>query len=226
MSKTARLITVTVYAAAMAWVEAAVVFYLRVLIDRIQPYQPDPLPSFGGLGQAELIREGATLLMLLTVGALAGDRPVKRIAYAVFAFGIWDVCYYLYLVPLTGWPASPLDWDILFLFPVPWWGPVIAPVGVALLMAAGGAVAALSDRPIRPGAVFLIPGAVGIALTLYSFMADALKAAPRGTEVVRQVLPQAFPWGIFLAGFFLMAVPVLKIFHDAVRRSGGQAVRP
>ena len=28
----------------------------------------------------------------------------------------------------AGWPETVLDWDILFLLPLPWWGPVIAPV--------------------------------------------------------------------------------------------------
>src|SRR5512135_2636525 len=66
------LIVVVVYAAAMAWVEAAVVFYLRTMIDRIEPYQPNPLPIIGGYGPVELTRELATLVMLLAVGLLAG----------------------------------------------------------------------------------------------------------------------------------------------------------
>ena len=36
---------VVIYAMAMAWVESAVVFYLRTMIDRIDPYQPNPLPA-------------------------------------------------------------------------------------------------------------------------------------------------------------------------------------
>ena len=45
---------VVIYAAAMAWVESAVVFYLRSMIDRIEPYQPDPLPVIGGFAAVEL----------------------------------------------------------------------------------------------------------------------------------------------------------------------------
>jgi len=33
---------------------------------------------------------------------------------------------------------SLLDWDILFLLPLPWWGPVLAPVLIALLMIVWG----------------------------------------------------------------------------------------
>ena len=73
-----RWLTVLVFAAAMAWVEAAVVVYLRTLIGRLDPYQADPLPNFGGLGNTEVVREVATMVMLLMVGGLAGrDRRTR-----------------------------------------------------------------------------------------------------------------------------------------------------
>ena len=68
----ARWLLVVVFAVGMAWVEAATVYYLRVMVDRIEPYQANPLPMHGVLGQVELVREAATLVMLLTVGMLAG----------------------------------------------------------------------------------------------------------------------------------------------------------
>src|SRR3954467_14983874 len=64
----ARWFVVVAFAVAMAWLESATVYYLRTLVDRIEPYQPNPLPIQGVLGQVELIREAATLLMLVTVG--------------------------------------------------------------------------------------------------------------------------------------------------------------
>jgi hypothetical protein len=217
MNPKKRLLVVAVFAAAMAWAEAAVVLYLRVLVDRLQPYQPDPLPHFGGLGGAELIREAATLLMLLAVGFLAGRNGRTRIAYSLFAFGLWDIAYYIFLIPLTGWPRSLLDWDILFLIPVPWWGPVIAPVCIAALLAAGGAIVALYDReerPLRPGWTGVLSGASGAALVLYAFMADALTAAGRGVEAARGVLPVDFSWTPFVFGLVLLSVPVLQILHQ------------
>ena len=45
-----RWLVVVLYAVAMAWVEAAAVYYLRSLIHRIVPYQPYPLPVAGGFG--------------------------------------------------------------------------------------------------------------------------------------------------------------------------------
>src|SRR5262249_33865593 len=58
-----RWLVVVVYATAMAWVESAVVYYLRTMTDRITPYQLHPLPLIGGLGPAELVREAATMVM-------------------------------------------------------------------------------------------------------------------------------------------------------------------
>src|SRR5215475_10023470 len=90
-------LTVALYAMAMAWVESAVVYYLRTMIDRIEPYQAYPLPVAGGIGLAEMVREAATLIMLFAVGVLAGRTWRSRIAYSAIAFGIWDIFYYVFL---------------------------------------------------------------------------------------------------------------------------------
>ena len=88
--------------------------------------------------------------MLGSVGWLAGQTRRSRAALAIVAFGTWDIFYYVFLVPLTGWPRSLLDWDILFLLPLPWWGPVLAPMLIASLMVAGGTLVAIRDSPQRP----------------------------------------------------------------------------
>ena len=130
----ARWMLVVAFAAGMAWVESACVYYLRVMVDRVVPYQPDPLPIRGTLGEVELVREAATLLMLATTGMLAGRTWRARLGYAAIAFGAWDILYYVFLRMMSGWPSSLFDWDILFLLPLPWWGPVLAPVCIASLM--------------------------------------------------------------------------------------------
>ena len=132
------------FAIAMAWVEAASVFYLRALIDRVEPYQADPLPMNGALGNVELWREAATLVMIATLGLLAGRTWRRRGGYAALAFGAWDIFYYVFLRLISGWPRTLLDWDILFLLPLPWWGPVLAPVSIALVMILWGTIATQS----------------------------------------------------------------------------------
>src|SRR3954466_430527 len=97
MTNRTRWLVVALYAGAMAWVESAVVFYLRTMIDRIDPHQPNPLPMIGSLGHVELAREAATLIMLLTVGILAGRTWRGRLGYAAIAFGVWDIFYYVFL---------------------------------------------------------------------------------------------------------------------------------
>ena len=116
-------------------------YYLRVMVDRIDPYQANPLPIRGVLGQVELVREAATLVMLVTIGMLAGRTRHAQVGYTAVAFGVWDIFYYVFLGMIGGWPRSLFDWDILFLLPVPWWGPVLAPVSIALLMIVGGTLA-------------------------------------------------------------------------------------
>ena len=124
------LLVVLAFAVGMAWVEAASVYYIRALVDRIIPYQATPLPIHGVLGGVELVREAATLVMLLTLGMLAARSWSRRLGYTAIAFGVWDILYYVFLRLMTGWPTSLFDWAILFLLPLPWWGPVLAPVQV------------------------------------------------------------------------------------------------
>ena len=171
---------VFIFAAAMAWVEAAVVVYLRMLIDRVEPYQTNPLPKVGGLGEIELVREAATLVMLFVVGWLAGQTHRSRFGYLLVAFGTWDILYYVFLVPMCGWPRSPLDWDILFLLPAPWWGPVLAPALIATLMIIGGTIVSQydqSEQPLWPGRLAWGLNLSGVILALYVFMADAIRVA-------------------------------------------------
>ena len=204
---------VVVFAIAMAWVESACVYYLRVMVGRLDPYQPNPLPMAGVLGQVELAREAATLVMLLTIGALAGQTLRTRIAYTAIAFGVWDVFYYVFLKVIYDWPKSLLDWDILFLLPLPWWGPVLAPVSIALLMIVCGTIVTQGTDPIpdtlSTSRLWLLSGA-GIALALYVFMADSLEAVSRG-EMPTTVLPATFNWPVFVVALALMAAPVAYV---------------
>ena len=218
MSRRTTWIVVTVFAAAMAWVEAACVYDLRLLVDRMQPYQVNPLPMSGALGTIELAREVATLVMLAAVGALAGRTLRARLAYAAIAFGTWDIFYYVWLRVMCGWPSSLFDWDVLFLLPLPWWGPVVAPASIAIIMIAWGTLATASPAPTvdrgRAWALWTAAG-VGATLALYVFMADALRVAPQGLDAVRAVLPTRFNWPMFAVAIALMGAPVAQMMWHA-----------
>jgi hypothetical protein len=201
---------VVLFAVAMAWLEAATVYYLRVLVGRVNPYQSDPLPIHGILGPVELVRESATLVMLFTIGMLAGRTWQTRLAYTAIAFGVWDIFYYVFLKAICDWPTSLFDWDILFLLPLPWWGPVLAPMSVALLMIVWGTLVSqrTAESPPASAALARILGSIGVALALYAFMADALHVVHLGVDKTRTVLPQTFNWSVFVVALTLMAAPV------------------
>jgi hypothetical protein len=209
LSDRARWTIVVIFAIAMAWVEAASVFYIRALVDRIEPYQPDPLPINGALGNVELWREAATLVMIATLGVLAGRTWRRRAGYAALVFGVWDIFYYVFLRLMTGWPRTLLDWDILFLLPLPWWGPVLAPVSIALLMIVWGTLATRARDDTSDGPFAWALASVGIVLALAVFMIDAWRALPDGREAILQVLPTTFNWPLFSVALLLMALPAL-----------------
>ncbi|HSD85409.1 MAG TPA: hypothetical protein VLG46_16215 [Anaerolineae bacterium] len=214
MRERTRWLIVVIFATAMAWLESATVVYLRVLVGRINPYQADPLPVSVGLGKTELVREAATLIMLLTAGLLAGRTWRSRLAYALITFGVWDIFYYIFLAIISAWPRSLLDWDILFLIPLPWWGPVLAPVLIALLMIVGGTLVVHADQPDRPIWPHWKAWALnlsGVVLALIIFMLPALQAIANGLESVRQALPHDFYWLPFAVALLLMAVPIVEV---------------
>src|SRR5436190_11789095 len=195
----------------MAWVEAAVVLYLRKLVGRIDPYQPKPFPEVDGLATTEVLREAATMVMLICTGWLAGRNWRARFGYLLIAFGVWDIFYYVFLRVLTGWPQSLMNWDILFLIPLPWWGPVVTPVSVAALMIAFGTLSVQQDSPLWPGWRSIALSACGMVLLLWAFMFQAVALVWRGAGFaqIRDSIPQSFPWLLFGIGLALTAVSVL-----------------
>jgi hypothetical protein len=212
VSELTRWAIVMTFAIAMACMESASVFYIRALVDRIEPYQADPLPEAamnGALGTVELWREASTLVMIATVGMLAGRTWRRRLGYAAIAFGAWDIFYYVFLRLMTGWPRTLLDWDILFLLPLPWWGPVLAPVSIALLMIVWGTLTTQSRDDTGDARWTWAPAGVGIVVALAVFMSDAWRALPNGRNAVLQVLPTTFNWPLFGVALVLMATPVV-----------------
>jgi hypothetical protein len=193
------------YATGMAYVESAAVLYLRTIYGGIDPVGPrrtpfDPLPEFVWV---EIGREAATMLMLGAVGWLAGASIAGRLGAFFMAFGIWDIFYYVFLWLFSGWPRSLVDPDILFLIPLPWWGPVLSPTLVALVITVAGAAAIareLGDGVPPPRADAWAPVLAGIALCLAAWMFEPLTALPRGIEAAFSVRNGMFPWPLYAIG--------------------------
>jgi hypothetical protein len=213
MSSFQRLPLVAAYAIAMAYLEAAVVVYLREMhgIHDLVRDLPTTLDRFVAI---EIGREAMTVVMLLSVGWIAGHKLQDRLGHFVFAFGLWDIAYYAWLALFLGWPDSPLDWDVLFLIPVPWWGPVLAPALIAAVMCVGGAAAVRgADRGVEwrlswtNGAI----AAAGIAIVLFTFTIDGLQAIPDGANAVAKVRPGDFQWPLFVLGFIVMSWAGLRV---------------
>src|SRR5438132_12027329 len=127
----------------MAYVESAAVLYLRTIYGGIDPVGPrhTPFTSLPDFIWIEIGREAATMLMLAAVGFMAASSLPGRIGAFGVAMGVWDIFYYVFLWLFAGWPGSPLAPDVLFLIPVPWWGPVISPMLIAGVIVLAGAAA-------------------------------------------------------------------------------------
>lgn len=127
------VIWLTLFSIAMGFLETAVVVYLRKI------YYPTgfnfPLVVIDyDIAVVEFWREAATIIMLIGVGILAGKNALQKFVFFLYSFAIWDIFYYMFLKVFLDWPESLFTWDILFLIPVPWVGPVIAPCLIALEM--------------------------------------------------------------------------------------------
>jgi hypothetical protein len=176
---------VLAYAVAMAFLESAVVVYLQRALG-IDPRALFPLPDpilTGDLATIEVGREAATLVMLGTVGWLAGRSGLERLAWTAVAFGTWDIFYYFWLWAFIGWPSSLGTRDLLFLFPVPWTGPVWAPVAISLVLAGFGLAAARRIRggwPVRAGRAQVAAGVAGGLVVILSFGLDASRIPADG----------------------------------------------
>ena len=210
-----RLIWLTVYAVAMAYLESAVVVYLRAI------YHPEGF-SFPfviiepGMAAIEVGREAATLIMLLGVtAAMSTDRWEWFLAFCL-SFGIWDIFYYVWLWVFLGWPPSLLTADILFLIPVPWVGPVLAPVIVSMALIVGSLLLLrLKHQGTR---LSFPPWLWGLAITgggvvLLSFTLDF-------RVILAQLEPPPFRWGLFAAGITCGAAALAIGMSQLASRNG------
>lgn len=160
-------------------------------------------PAILSLLKIEIGREAATLLMLAGVAlALTGSLRTWLAGFAL-AFGVWDLAFYFWLRVLIGWPSSLGTWDLLFLLPVPWAAPVLAPVIVAATIACFGARILLVESG-RGGGWSALSLAAGCVTLLVSFTSD-WRSWMAGAS------PNAFPWLVFAIGEALLVAGFLPL---------------
>ncbi|MHC5209314.1 MAG: hypothetical protein ACYTG2_01180 [Planctomycetota bacterium] len=186
----------TVFGAAFGVVEAAVVVYLREIAypeGFAFPLKEIPPHLLG----TEIVREGATIALLLGMAMVAARGGLRRFAVFSFCFGVWDIVYYVGLYAFLAWPGSLMEWDVLFLIPQPWIAPVLAPVLVSIALI-GAAVLILRERDDARGrrlrAFDWLVLSVGGLVIIGSFLVNA--------ELVLQGgVPAVYPWWLFLIGY-------------------------
>jgi hypothetical protein len=228
------LMPLFVFAVAMGFLEAIVVVYLREL------FYPEGfafplklLPPW--LSYTEIVREICTLLMLWAVAYITGKTLMRRLAAFLFLFGVWDIFYYVALRLFLGWPAGGfealLTWDILFLIPVIWTGPVLAPVICSLVMV--GLAVFLERLHFKygissPGWKALLLFTAGSLVIISAFIYDSsriiiegnylsqLHALTENQQFLNEMMsyvPGRFQWEIFIAGLIIILtgiIPLLK----------------
>jgi hypothetical protein len=211
------VVALLLFGAAFGYLEAAVVSYLRLVHEPARqrfypgraPRELFPLLTLEQLRAAsgdqqrilgiEIGREAATMVMLVAIALAVAENGSQWAAAFVIAFGTWDIAFYAFLWLLLGWPASLLTWDILFLIPVPWVGPVLAPVVVSAAMIAAGVYHLRSEarlERIRIGAGHWAGIIAGAIVIVTSFAVDYRNIMTGG-------MPHPFNWALFASGLTL-----------------------
>jgi hypothetical protein len=224
---------VLLFAVSMAFMESAVVVYLRELYYSTGFNFPlKPISPF--IAKVEFFREVATVIMLVGIGIIAGKTKLQRFAWFVFSFAIWDIFYYIFLYVCLGWPQSLSTWDILFLVPVPWVGPVWAPCLLSLLMIVGSIYIIIKTEK---NPLFKIPPVYwwllisGAFVCIVSFMWDYLSFTYNKEQTwsvfsdkklfsdIETYVPQKFNLTLFLCGFIPMCLSVFSSMVTSNKKS-------
>jgi hypothetical protein len=223
-----RWIWVAIFAIGFAWVEGAVVVYLREIFYQGSFYFPIVVNWEKGeyvahyLAPVEIGRELATIVMLFAAAWASGKDNWQRFSLFMIAFGIWDIFYYIWLYVMVGWPESLMTWDLLFLIPLPWVGPVIAPVLIAMAMIAAGSLIIYYDER-RFNIRFywydwaIVLGCGILMITAFCWDWKNIVRLPDGVE--RSGIPNPFLWGLFLPAYILSVVYFgVRLWQNTLRR--------
>jgi len=218
------LIIITSFAIAMGFLESAVVVYMReILYPGGFNFPLSPIPI--SLAVTELFREVATMIMLVTIGMIAAKRFSTGFAWFIYSFALWDIFYYVFLKLLLGWPESLFTWDVLFLIPTTWTGPVLSPVLVSMTMILLAMVIlsqAENGRDTRILGYEWVGLILGSLVLIFGFVFDysrfmlvhfslgemLLVKNPEVLELATRYIPDSFPWWIFGIGEILIFVTI------------------
>ena len=204
-----RLSWLAIWGFAFGLIEAAVVIYLRKI------YYPNGFSfpviiAATDISRVELIREFATIIIMWAVAELSYRSFQARLAVFMILFGVWDVVYYIALKILTGWPESLATWDVLFLLPSPWVGPVWAPMFIAISLVIAGVLILKrveSGDKLKVDYKFWVFEILMGVLIITSFLIP-------GQVVINTTLPDTYPWYLLLAGY----IPGLGAFLYQFRK--------
>jgi hypothetical protein len=201
-----RLLVAIVFSIALAYIESAVVVYLRAI------FHPNgftfPMAAFDITAQnrrlllTEVGREAATLVLIFTAAWLFGATRQQRAAWFLVIFAIWDIFYYVWLKVLLDWPATLMDWDILFLIPAMWASPALCPVLVSAMMFALAVMMlyrGAQGRPLIVTSVDLVGWSAAALIVTVSFCLG-------GAHVAEPDYADYFSWPLFIAGWAVGAV--------------------
>lgn len=195
-----KIVSLVAFAVAMAFLEAAAVVYLREIIGAGPIFPMKEIPMT--LLSVEVGREAATIVMLLSVAFLSFRGQARRMGAFLLLFAVWDVFYYVWLYVTIGWPAGIAEWDILFLIPLPWVGPVWS----VLLICAGMLVFSVlflqapEDAWFAPGLWGWVTGLLGAVTVIATFILEWVKIG-YGTDV-----PSLFSFLPFFIGLCLLGI--------------------
>ena len=206
-----KILLVFLFGIAFAYIEAAVVAYLRTIYYPTGFHFPLVMHYDRNL-TIEFFREFATLVILFSSSALLSRKFWEGFGYFVIIFGVWDIFYYVWLFLFINWPKSLFEWDILFLIPLPWWGPVITPVLISLLLIAV-AYLLIIEVKFKITSFDWIIFCLSIIIILYTFMEDSIKIILSGGSNLNEARPTDFNWILFLIAYISMIITSIIVFY-------------
>jgi len=207
------LFWIFLFSTAFGFIEATVVIYLR------QIYYPEgfsfPIKIISDKTIfIEYLREFATLILIFSASCVAGKTKMEKFAYFMYIFGIWDIFFYIFLNFFLNWPSSILEYDLLFLIPVAWVGPVLAPVIISVLLISAGIIIIYFENnnyKIYQTKLLWLLEISGGFIVFISFILSA-------GDVINRLYPAHFYWWLFCSGVIIAILPFIYSIYKTIKK--------